>query len=59
MKKVIFQTSISIDGYVEGPLHEIDWHIVDAEFIFEGDSSVCPFVALRRPSSRPSRHGSI
>jgi hypothetical protein len=47
MKKVIFQMSISIDGYVEGPLHEIDWHIVDAEFIFEGDSSVCP---LRRPS---------
>jgi dihydrofolate reductase len=32
MKKVIFQMSISIDGYVEGPHHEIDWHIVDDEF---------------------------
>jgi dihydrofolate reductase len=32
MKKVIFQMSISIDGYVEGPGHEIDWHIVDDEF---------------------------
>src|SRR5580693_442416 len=32
MKKVIFQMSISIDGYVEGPGHEIDWHIVDEDF---------------------------
>jgi dihydrofolate reductase len=32
MKKVIFQMSISIDGYIEGPNREIDWHIVDDEF---------------------------
>jgi dihydrofolate reductase len=32
MKKVIFQMFISIDGYVEGPGREIDWHIVDDEF---------------------------
>jgi dihydrofolate reductase len=32
MKKVIFQMSVSIDGYVEGPDREIDWHIVDDEF---------------------------
>jgi len=32
MKKVIFQMSISVDGYVEGPNREIDWHIVDDEF---------------------------
>jgi dihydrofolate reductase len=32
MKKVIFQMSISIDGYVEGPGRELDWHIVDDEF---------------------------
>jgi len=32
MKKVIFQMSVSIDGYIEGPGHEIDWHIVDVEF---------------------------
>jgi dihydrofolate reductase len=32
MKKVIFQMSVSIDGYVEGPNGEIDWHIVDDEF---------------------------
>lgn len=32
MKKVIFQMSISLDGYFEGPDHEIDWHLVDDEF---------------------------
>lgn len=32
MKKVIFQMSISIGGFVEGPEREIDWHIVDDEF---------------------------
>jgi len=32
MKKVIFQMSVSLDGYVEGPGREIDWHIVDDEF---------------------------
>jgi dihydrofolate reductase len=32
MKKVIFQMSVSVDGYVEGPNREIDWHVVDDEF---------------------------
>jgi len=32
VKKVIFQMSVSLDGYLEGPNHEIDWHLVDAEF---------------------------
>jgi dihydrofolate reductase len=32
MKKVIFQMSVSVDGYVEGPNQEIDWHNVDDEF---------------------------
>jgi dihydrofolate reductase len=32
MKKVIFQMSVSVDGYFEGPNHEIDWHLVDDEF---------------------------
>jgi dihydrofolate reductase len=32
MKKVIFQMSVSIDGYVEGPGREIDWHVVDQDF---------------------------
>jgi dihydrofolate reductase len=32
MKRVIFQMSVSLDGYIEGPNHEIDWHLVDDEF---------------------------
>jgi dihydrofolate reductase len=32
MKKVIFQMSVSLDGYIEGPHREIDWHLVDDEF---------------------------
>jgi len=24
--------SVSLDGYIEGPRHEIDWHLVDDEF---------------------------
>jgi len=32
MKKVFFQMAVSIDGYIEGPGREIDWHIVDDEF---------------------------
>jgi dihydrofolate reductase len=24
--------SVSLDGYIEGPNHEIDWHLVDDEF---------------------------
>jgi dihydrofolate reductase len=31
MRKVIFSMSISLDGYIEGPNREIDWHLVDDE----------------------------
>lgn len=32
MRKIIFQTTISTDGFFEGENHEIDWHKVDDEF---------------------------
>jgi dihydrofolate reductase len=32
MKTIIFQFSVSLDGYFEGPHREIDWHLVDGEF---------------------------
>jgi dihydrofolate reductase len=32
VKKIILQLSISLDGYIEGPQQEIDWHRVDDEF---------------------------
>ncbi|HEY2813039.1 MAG TPA: dihydrofolate reductase family protein [Acidimicrobiales bacterium] len=31
MGKVVLMMSVSLDGYIEGPNHEIDWHMVDDE----------------------------
>jgi dihydrofolate reductase len=32
MRKVIVSNMISLDGYIEGANHELDWHIVDSGF---------------------------
>ena len=31
MRKVILTMSVSLDGFIEGPNREIDWHMVDEE----------------------------
>lgn len=31
MRKIIYSMSMSLDGYIEGPDREIDWHLVDDE----------------------------
>ena len=31
MRKVIVSMSVSLDGYIEGPDRQIDWHLVDEE----------------------------
>jgi dihydrofolate reductase len=31
MRKIILMMSVSVDGYIEGPNREIDWHMVDDE----------------------------
>ena len=31
MRKIIWTISVSVDGYMEGPNHEIGWHMVDDE----------------------------
>jgi len=31
MRKIVLMISISVDGYIEGPNREIDWHLVDDE----------------------------
>lgn len=31
MRKLIWMTSVSVDGYMEGPDHDITWHMVDDE----------------------------
>jgi dihydrofolate reductase len=31
MRKIVLTVSVSLDGYIEGPDREIDWHLVDDE----------------------------
>jgi dihydrofolate reductase len=31
MRKIILMMSVSLDGYIEGPDHDISWHVVDEE----------------------------
>ncbi|MBA2947427.1 dihydrofolate reductase family protein [Streptomyces himalayensis] len=31
MRKIVLMTSVSLDGFIEGPDREIDWHMVDDE----------------------------
>ena len=37
MRKVILFVSVSLDGFFEGPKKEIDWHMVDDEFLAHVD----------------------
>jgi len=32
MRKVIASNLVTLDGFFEGPSHELDWHLVDDEF---------------------------
>ncbi len=32
MRNVIVSNMVSLDGFFEGPNHELDWHVVDEEF---------------------------
>src|SRR6266550_1491075 len=31
MRKIILMMGVSLDGFIEGPNREIDWHLVDDE----------------------------
>jgi hypothetical protein len=31
VRKIIWMMSVSVDGYMEGPNREIEWHMVDDE----------------------------
>ena len=32
MRKVIYSMLVSLDGFIEGPNRELDWHVIDEEF---------------------------
>ena len=50
MRKIVLGMSVSLDGFIEGPNREIDWHLVDAE--------LRPALPLQRPDSGLSLAGS-
>ena len=31
MRRIVLMMSVSLDGFIEGPNAEIDWHMVDDE----------------------------
>lgn len=33
MRKIVLHMGVSLDGYIEGPNREIDWHMVDDELL--------------------------
>jgi dihydrofolate reductase len=34
MRRIIWMMSVSVDGYMEGPNRDIDWHLVDEYRIY-------------------------
>jgi dihydrofolate reductase len=51
MRKVIYGMMVSLDGFIEGPNRELDWHIIDEElhsFVNEQQSEVDAYLYGRR-----------
>ncbi|MGW3632587.1 dihydrofolate reductase family protein [Streptomyces sp. NPDC005122] len=46
MRKIVLMMSVSLDGYVEGPHREIDWHRVDEELHRHFNEEISRFGAL-------------
>jgi dihydrofolate reductase len=51
VRKIIYLMMVSLDGFVEGPHGEIDWHVVDEElhtFVNEQQSAIDTYLYGRR-----------
>ncbi|MFF5447831.1 dihydrofolate reductase family protein [Streptomyces sp. NPDC012888] len=46
MGRIIMPISVSVDGYVEGPGREIDWHLVDEELHAHFNEQLAPMGAF-------------
>ncbi|MER5380978.1 dihydrofolate reductase family protein [Streptomyces sp. NPDC002688] len=46
MRKIVLMSSVSLDGFIEGPNKEIDWHRVDGELHQHFNDEVRGFGAL-------------
>ncbi len=51
MRKVIYSMMVSLDGFIEGPNRELDWHIIDEElhtFVNDQQRAMGAFLYGRR-----------
>ena len=51
MRKVIYSMLVSLDGFIEGPNRELDWHIIDEElhkYINDQQSAIDTYLYGRR-----------
>ena len=51
MRRVILSIMVSLDGFIEGPNKEVDWHLVDAEteaFMYDALSSASGILLGRK-----------
>ena len=51
MRKVIYSMMVSLDGFIEGPNRNLDWHIIDEElhtFINDQQSEIDTYLLGRR-----------
>lgn len=46
MRKIVLMSSVSLDGFIEGPHREIDWHRVDEELHRHFNEEIAGFGAL-------------
>ena len=46
MRKIILMMSVSIDGFIEGPNRELDWHMVFFSHQTTSSRSASPRAAL-------------
>ncbi len=47
LRKLILMSGISVDGFIEGPDRDIDWHMVDDELHSYINESLRPMGAFR------------
>jgi dihydrofolate reductase len=46
MRKIVWMMSVSLDGYMEGPDHDISWHRVDAQLHRHFNEVLAPMAAF-------------
>ena len=46
VRKIILMMSVSVDGFIEGPNREIDWHMVDDELHWHFNEQIAAMGAI-------------